>query len=123
LQRLNREAVTALIVAEMLTQGVFFDSRSLLRIPANRRAIFRSLHALIKAGVVTKSKARTKYLLTDEFLEVLRQEITRGMPRGNFVHFPDLSVFEVCGIGSWSADELQSYQARLEKRWMLRKGF
>ena len=123
MQRLNREAVTALIIAEMLAQGVFFDSRSLLRIPANRRTIFRSLRALVKAGVAAKSKARTKYLLTDEFLEVLHREITRGMPRGNFIHFPDLSVFEVCGIGSWSADELRSYQARLEKRWMLRKGF
>jgi hypothetical protein len=123
LQRLNKNAVTALLVLEMLTQGVVFDSRSVRRLPVDQSMIDRALRGLIKAGVVTRSEIKTKYLLTDEFLEALRREITRSMPRGDFVHYPDLSVFDVCGIGSWSAEELETYVARLRQRWTLRKGF
>jgi len=115
--------MTALLVLEMLTQGVVFDSRSVRRLPVDQSMVDRALRSLIKAGVVTRSEIKTKYLLTDEFLEVLRREITRSMPRGDFVHYPDLSVFDVCGIGSWSADELETYVARLRQRWTLRKGF
>jgi len=115
--------MTALLVLEMLTQGVVFDSRSVRRLPVDQSMVDRALRSLIKAGVVTRSEIKTKYLLTDEFLEALRREITRSMPRGDFVHYPDLSVFDVCGIGSWSADELETYVARLRHRWTLRKGF
>jgi hypothetical protein len=108
---------------EMLTQGVYFDSRSIRGLPVRQRTIDRALRALIRSGVVAKSKARTKYLLTDEFLDALRQETTRGMPRGTFIHYPDLSVFDVCGIGEWSGEELEAYVERLRQRWVLRKGF
>jgi len=122
LQRLNRDAVTALLVLEMLAQGVVFDSRSVRRLSVDQSKIDRALRGLIRAGVVTRSEIRTKYLLADEFLEALRHEITRSMPRGDFVHYPDLSVFDVCGIGSWSAEELETYVTRLRRRWTLRKG-
>lgn len=123
LQRLNRDAVTAWLVLEMLAQGVVFDSRNVRRLPVDQSMIDRALRGLIKAGVVTRSEIRTKYLLTDQFLEALREEITRSMPRGDFVHYPDLSVFDVCGIGSWSAEELETYMARLRQRWTLRRSF
>lgn len=122
MQRLNRDAVTAVIVLEMLTQGVLFDSRNIRGLPVNKNMVTRALDALLRAGVVTRTRARAKYLLTDEFLEALRQEITRDMPRGTFIHYPDLSVFDVSGIGSWSAEELEAYVARLRQRWVLRKG-
>jgi len=111
-----------MIVMEMLTQGVLFDSRSLYRLPVNPSKVTRAMKALMKAGVVARSRARTKFILTDEFLEAMREEITREMPRGTFVHYPDLSVFDVCGVGSWSGEELEAYVNRLRQRWVLRKG-
>ena len=111
-----------MIVIEMLTQGVYFDSTSAYRIPADKSLFWRAIRALESAGVVTRSRARKKYLLTDDFLEYMRQEITKRMPRGTFLHHPDLSVFEICGIGDWSAEELNAYVRRLTDRWMLRKG-
>jgi hypothetical protein len=123
LQRLNRDAVTAIIVTEMLTQGVVFDTRTILRLPVPKGMIYRALKGLKRAGVVTRSEARTKYLLSDNFLEGIRQEITKDMPRGMFIHYPDLSVFDVCGIEDWSAQELETYVAKIRQRWVLRKGF
>jgi hypothetical protein len=111
-----------MIVTEMLLQGVYFDSRTIRTLPATKNMIHRALRALIAAGVVTKSRARKKYLLTDEFLDWARREITRQMPRGTFIHHPDLSVFEVCGIGDWTPEELKTFMDKLEQRWILRKG-
>jgi hypothetical protein len=121
MKRLNRDAVTAMIVIEMLAQGVYFDSRRIRSLPTAQSKIDRAFRGLIKAGVVEKTKTRTKYLLTDEFLDGLRQDITKGMPRGTFIHHPDLTVFEISGIGSWSAEELSAYVERFTQRWMLRK--
>ena len=122
LQRLNRDAVTAFIVIEMLAQGVVFDSRSIRRLPVDQSMVKRAFRGLTRAGAITKSRARRKYLLSDEFLEALHTEVTKGMPRGTFIHYPDLSVFDVCGVGDWTAEELETYVARLRKRWRLRKG-
>jgi DNA-binding MarR family transcriptional regulator len=123
MKRLNRDAVTAMIVIEMLTEGVYFDIRAIRKLRVSKDLVTRALKALIASGVVTRSRARNKYLLTDEFLDALRQEIARRMPRGSFIHHPDLATFEVCGISDWSADELKAYVDRLTQRWMLRKGF
>ena len=122
MERLNRDAVTAIIVVEMLTQGTYFDSRSVRSLPISKVMVWRVMKALMSAGVVERSRARKKYLLTDGFLEAMKQEITRNMPRGAFVHHPDLSVFEMCGIGDWSPEELDAYMGMLRRRWALRKG-
>lgn len=122
LQRLNRDAVTAIMAVEMLVQGVLFDSRGIYGLPVNKKMVTRALRALIGAGVVSKSRTRTKYILTDEFLEAIRQAITKGMPTGAFVHYPDLSVFDMCGIGDWTTEELETYMAKLRQRWILRTG-
>lgn len=122
MRKLNRDAVTAFIVADMLTRGVFFDSRSAYSLPVSKSLVRRAFRALQAAEVVTRTRARKKYILTDLFLEALRQEITREMPRGAFVSYPDLSVFDVSGVESWSSEELEAYVAKLRQRWMLRKG-
>lgn len=122
MRKLNREAVTAFIVVDMLTRGVFFDSRSAYSLPVSKSQVTRAFKALQAAEVVTRTRARKKYILTDQFLETLRQEITRDMPRGAFIRYPDLSVFDVSGVGSWSGEELEAYVTRLRQRWMLRKG-
>ena len=123
MKRLNRDAVTAMIVIEMLTEGVYFDIRAVRKLPVSKDLVTRALKALIAAGVVTRSRARDKYLLTDEFLDELRVDISRRMPRGSFIHHPDLAAFELCGLADWSADELKNYVDQLTDRWMLRKGF
>lgn len=122
LGRLNRDAVTATIVVEMLAQGVLFNSRGAYGLPVSRSMVRRAFRALLGAGVITRTRARTKFILTDEFFEAMRQEITKGMPRGTYVHYPDLSVFDVCGIGDWSAEELEAYVEKLRQRWVLRTG-
>lgn len=112
-----REAVAAILVTEMLVQGVFFDSRSLERLPFNRKLKGRVLRALVESGVAVKSRVRRKYLLTEDFLSLARGEITRGMPRRLFIHYPDSSVFDVSGIDGWSEQEFDLYVRELKKHW------
>jgi hypothetical protein len=121
LQGLKRDTLMAMIVIEMLTQGVYFDSRSVRKLPLVQSKVDRVFRALMRAGVIERSGSKRKYLLTDGFLDYLREEITRTMPRGKFIHHPDLSVFEICDIGNWSVEELDAYIKRLEDRWTLRK--
>lgn len=112
--------MVAIIALEMFTQGVYFDSESVYGLPINKRLVTKTLRALLDAGVIRKSTARAKYLFTDPFLEATEHQITGGMPRGIFVHYPDLSVFDVCGIGSWTEEELQAYVRRLREHWVRR---
>ncbi len=109
-----------MIALEMLTQGVYFDSHSVRLLPFSKNSISRPLRALINSGVIMKSTRRGKYLLTDGFLDAMKQDITKGMPRGPFVHYPDLTVFDISGIESWTEEELEVYIKELKRRWMLR---
>ena len=112
--------MAAIIALEMLTQGVYFDSHSVYGLPVNKRLVSKTLRALLDAGVIGRSTTRAKYLFTDAFLRGMGHQITEGMPRGIFVHYPDLSIFDVCGIGSWTEEELQVYVRRLKEHWVLR---
>jgi hypothetical protein len=118
--RAKREALAATVAVEMLAQGVYFDSRSVYGLPVNRRLVSKTLRALIDAGIIKKSTSRGKYLFTDAFLGEIGREVTGNMPRGIFVHYPDLSIFDICGIGNWTEEELQVYVKRLRERWVLR---
>ena len=60
LQRLNRDAVTAFIVIEMLAQGVVFDSRSIRKLPVDQSMVERAFRGLTRAGAITKSRARAE---------------------------------------------------------------
>ena len=46
MRKLNRDAVTAFIVADMLTRGVFFDSRSAYSLPVSKSLVRRAFRAL-----------------------------------------------------------------------------
>jgi hypothetical protein len=46
--------------------------------------------------------------------------MTEGMPRGVFIHFPDLRVFDISGIEEWTEEELDRYTRRLKERWTIR---
>lgn len=115
-----REALAAVIVTEMLIQGVFFDSRRARRLPFNRMLITRVLRSLVESRVIEKSKPRRKYVLTNEFLNAIKGDVTRTMPRKLFIHCPDAAVFEVSGIDSWSEQEFELYVKDLRKLWLAR---
>jgi hypothetical protein len=112
--------LAAIIALEMLTQGVYFDSESVYGLPVNKALVTKTLRALLDEGVIRKSSTRAKYLFTDAFLQAMGDQIAEGMPRGIFVHYPDLAVFDVCGIGNWTEEELQVYVRRLKEHWLLR---
>lgn len=113
-----REAVAAIVVVEMLIQGVFFDSRRLRRLPFNGRLVERVLRSLVDSRVVVKSRLRRKYILTEDFLNLAKGEIVRAIPRQLFIHCPDPAVFDISGLESWSEEELEIYVRELRKRWL-----
>ena len=74
----------------------------------------------LEAGIISKSPIKGKYRLMDEFVDSLKSEMTEGMPRGIFIHFPDLRVFDISGIEEWTEEELDRYMRRLKARWTIR---
>lgn len=106
----------------MMTQGVFFDVRSIRKLPVSKDLVTRTLRALTDARVILRSEVRGKYYFTDEFTDLMKQIITPGMPLGLFVHYPDLGVFDVSGIEHWTGEEMGYYVRRLRERWKLRAG-
>ncbi len=121
LPKSTRERLAAAIAIEMLVQGVFFDSRSLRGPSFNERQVTRVLDALIDSRVITRSMPRMKYVLTDEFLDTVKSEVTRLMPRRLFIHYPDFEVFDISGIESWSQEEFELYMKELKKHWLARR--
>ena len=109
-----------MIALEILLQGVHFDSKNIRHLPFNASFVSRTFQALRQAGVITKSTRRGKYLLTGGFLDAMKREVTRGMPRGILVHHPDLAVFDLSGIETWTEEELEVYVRELRRRWSLR---
>jgi hypothetical protein len=118
--KMRREALAAIIVMELLLKGVHFDSANVRRMPLGQTSITRTLHGLIEAGIISKSPIKGKYRLTDEFVDSLKNEMTEGMPRGIFIHFPDLRIFDISGIEEWTEEELDRYTRRLKERWTIR---
>ncbi|MDV3277901.1 MAG: hypothetical protein LYZ69_05480 [Nitrososphaerales archaeon] len=116
-----RETLTARIAVEMLVQGVDFSSSHVRELPASRSSATRILRALAGSGVIMNSSVRGKgkYRFTEEFLSAVSQDIAEGMPRGTFLHYPALRVFDVCRIGSWTEEELEAYVERLRKHWRI----
>ncbi|MDV3294177.1 MAG: hypothetical protein LYZ70_07890 [Nitrososphaerales archaeon] len=119
-KRSKREAITAVIALQMLIQGGYFDSHGLSGLPFNRTLTTRALRALVGSGVIARSAPKRKYLFTDEFMGMMKQEVTRGMSRGIFVHYPDFGAFDVSGMEDWTEDELEVYVQKLREHWLMR---
>jgi excisionase family DNA binding protein len=112
-----------MVVVEMLVQGIHFDSQRIWRMPMGRNHVWRAFRALINSGVIEKlATVRGRYRFTEGFLEAVKRDITRGMPRGIFLHYPDLSLFDIAGMELWTEDEFEIYAKRQRAHWMLLVG-
>jgi hypothetical protein len=114
--RSKREEVAAVVSLMVFTQGLFFDARSLSKLPYERTLVWRVVNALVE-GEVIEQVSRGKYALADGFTDSLRREITWKMPRRALVSLPDLRVFDVCGIDRWDEEELALYTDLLKRHW------
>jgi len=114
--RSKREEVAALVSLLVFTQGLFFDARTLSKLPYERTLVWRVMNALVKGGII-EQVGKGKYALTDSFTNNLKREITWKMPRGALVSLPNLQVFDVCGIDTWDEEELALYVSWLKKHW------
>jgi hypothetical protein len=111
-----REELAVLIGLEVLTEGVFFDIHDLRKLSFSDAQVTRVLASLQKSSVLTRVNSR-KYLFTEEFLALLREELGRKTPRGGIAQFPDMGVFDVCGMADWSEDEVEQFARRLRNHW------
>ena len=114
--RSKREEVAALVSLMVFTQGLFFDTRTLSKLPYERTLVWRVVNGLVKGGII-EQVGKGKYALTDSFTNNLKREITWKMPRGALVSLPNLQVFDVCGIDTWDEEELAVYVSWLKKHW------
>ena len=114
--RSKREEVAALVSLIVFTQGLFFDARTLSKLPYERTLVWRVVNGLVKGGII-EQVGKGKYALTDSFANNLKREITWKMPRGALVSLPNLQVFDVCGIDTWDEEELAVYVSWLKKHW------
>jgi len=112
----TREQLAVLIALEVLTEGVFFDTHDLRKLPFSAAQVTRVLAALQKSNVLTRVNSR-KYLFTEEFLEILKGEIGHKVPRSGIAQFPDVSIFDICAIDDWSEEELHQYLKTLRGHW------
>ena len=111
-----------MITIEMLTEGVYFESRDIWGLPFSRESVRRAFRNLNDSHVIKKYGPRGKYLLTDTFLRGMKDTISKRRPSGNFVHYPDFAVFDICGLDGWSEDELEVYVKRLREHWLRASG-
>jgi hypothetical protein len=111
-----REELAVLIGLEILTEGIFFDTHDLRKLPFSDAQITRVLASLQNSKVLTRVNSR-KYLFTEEFLALLREELGRKAPRGGIAQFPDMGVFDVCGMADWSEEEVEQFAKGLRKHW------
>ena len=121
MSRRVRETLAAMTALEMLVEGVHFRSRSIWGLPFNKEPVRRTFGALAESGVIRKQRAKGRYLLTNTFVDAMKEDITRRMPRGVFIHYPDLAVFDICGIEKWTEEEFEVYIKRLREHWSFRR--
>ncbi len=113
----KREEVAAVITLMVLLEGVFFDARKLSKLPYERSLVWRTMKALVAAGVIVKVR-KGKYIVADGFADMLGREVTWKMTRGALVSIPSLLVIDITGVSSWNEGELEVYITWLRRHWM-----
>jgi len=113
----RREELAVLIGLEVLAEGIVFDSHDLRKLPFRPSHITRVLKALLDSGVLARINAR-KYMFTDEFQELLKEEILEKTPRSGILQFPTMTIFDVCGLDHWGEHEFDRFVKRLKEHWL-----
>ncbi|HEV2138031.1 MAG TPA: hypothetical protein VGR53_04260 [Nitrososphaerales archaeon] len=113
----RREELAVLIGLEVLAEGVSFDSHDLRKLPFQPAHVTRVLRALMNSGVLERINSR-KYLFSDRFLGVVKEEILGKTPRTGILQFPTMTIFDICGVEYWSERELEHFVRRLREHWL-----
>lgn len=110
----GREELAVLIGLEVLVESVAFDTHDLRKLPFSSTLITKVLKSLRQSGVLQQVNTR-KYLLNDKFAGVLKEEILGKSPRSGLMQFPAMTVFDICGIESWTERDLEHFVRRLRQ--------
>jgi len=113
----RREEVTALITMLALLEGVFFDTRDFRRLPYHYNLTSRVLKSLLDSKVLMKMHDRRNYVLSDEFREMLKNELKAKAPASGIHQFPSLDVFYIGGMEDWSEHEFDTYVREMKAMW------
>ena len=118
----RREELAVLVGLEVLLLGVAFDSHDLRKLPFRSSQVTRVVRTLLDAGVLTRIGTKQKYLFTEEFRNLLKEQVLDRTPRSGIVQFPVMTAFEVCGAEHWSEQEFDRFVRTLKDHWLsLRK--
>ena len=111
-----REELAVLVGLEVLIESVAFDTHDLRKLPFRSTSVTRVLRSLRDSGVLERVNTR-KYLFTDGFVAILKEEILRKTPRSGLMQFPAMTVFDMCGMESWSEKDVEAFVERLRQHW------
>ncbi len=114
----KREEIAALACLLALLEGVFFDTKDFRRLPYQSALVTRVLRALVQSGILKKIHDRRNYVLTEEFLDTLKDQIRRKTPESGIHQFPSLNVFYVGGMENWTQHEFDAYVGEMKERWL-----
>ena len=112
----GREELSVLIGLEVLTQGIAFDTQGLKKHGFSHNLVTKVLMSLRQSGVLQRVNPR-KYLFADAFSGVLREDVLGKTPRSGLMQFPTMTVFDMCGIESWTEPDLEDFMKRLREHW------
>ena len=105
----KREEIAAFVGLLALLEGVFFDMSDFRRHNYNKNLVTRVVKALVDSGVLKKVRDRRNYVLTEEFLGAVKEEIRRKTPASGIHQFPSVNVFDAGGIENWTEHEFELY--------------
>jgi len=112
----GREELSLLIGLEVLIEGIAFDSHDLRKLPYRPAFVTKVLKTLREEGVLERVNTR-KYLLREEFVKTVKEEIMAKVPRNQLMQFPVTTIFDMCGVESWSEQELEGFVTRFREHW------
>jgi hypothetical protein len=100
----------------VLIEGVAFDIHDLRKLPFSPAFVTKVLASFRGSGILRRVSTR-KYLFTDSFVGIVKDEVLRKTPRSGLMQFPAMMVFDMCGIESWSERDLEHFTKRLRQHW------
>ena len=113
----RREERAVLRGLEGLQMGVAFDSHDLRKLPFRPSQITRVVNALLREGVIARIGRRKKYLLANDFRNLLKEQVLQKTPRSGNNQIPPMTAIEVSGMEHWSELEVDRFVRGLRDHW------